>query len=140
MAVSKDISETRAQMKYDSEVARATEALLLGAQACGGSNACRFGGQDLLHVLAVVLRKNNTDFRTLVRYILAQCRLSGGDACPVVRMSHPKSDLPSHHRALVLDAVGADFKVKERATPQAGPGSVVVQVLEAPVLSYQREI
>jgi threonine dehydrogenase-like Zn-dependent dehydrogenase len=47
---------------------------------------------------------------------------------------------PSHHQALVLETIGAGFQVKTLPTPQADPGSAIVQVLSAGVLSYHREI
>ncbi|KAI1621803.1 chaperonin 10-like protein [Exophiala viscosa] len=50
------------------------------------------------------------------------------------------SDPPSHHKALVIEAVGADLQVQTLPTPQADTGSVVVRVIAAGVLSYQREI
>ena len=48
--------------------------------------------------------------------------------------------LPLEHQALVLEAVGADFKITTLPTPEAEPGSAIVQVLSAGVLSYHREI
>ena len=50
------------------------------------------------------------------------------------------SGLPSQHRALVLEAVNTDFQLKTLPTPQAGPGSVVVRIIAAGVISYLREI
>ena len=50
------------------------------------------------------------------------------------------STVPSRHRALVFEAVGAGFQVKTLPTPQAEAGSAIVQVLSAGVLSYHREI
>ncbi|KIW93664.1 uncharacterized protein Z519_06269 [Cladophialophora bantiana CBS 173.52] len=50
------------------------------------------------------------------------------------------SDLPSHHRVLVLEAVGAGFKTKTVPMPCLDAGSAIVQVLSAGVLSYHREI
>ncbi|KAI1379848.1 GroES-like protein [Hypoxylon crocopeplum] len=47
---------------------------------------------------------------------------------------------PSHYRALVVDSIGADLRIEQRATPDAVPGSVVVRILASPVLSYQRDI
>jgi threonine dehydrogenase-like Zn-dependent dehydrogenase len=48
--------------------------------------------------------------------------------------------LPTHHRALVLETLEGGFSVKTVPTPQPGPGSAVVRILEAGVLSYHREI
>ncbi|KAI0174987.1 chaperonin 10-like protein [Pestalotiopsis sp. NC0098] len=45
-----------------------------------------------------------------------------------------------YYRALVVDSVGADLRIEQRAMPDAVPGSVVVRVLASPVLSYQRDI
>lgn len=50
------------------------------------------------------------------------------------------SSLPPQYRALVIDSVGADFQVQMRSTPRPGPGSAIVHILEAAVLSYQREV
>ncbi|KAJ9616655.1 hypothetical protein H2200_000374 [Cladophialophora chaetospira] len=50
------------------------------------------------------------------------------------------SSLPSRHRALVLEKIGAGFEVKTVPTPQAEAGSAIVRVLSAGVLSYHREI
>ncbi|KAK5204764.1 hypothetical protein LTR99_006754 [Exophiala xenobiotica] len=50
------------------------------------------------------------------------------------------SALPSHHRALVLETLEGGFSVKTVPTPQAGPGSAVVRIIEAGVISYHREI
>ncbi|KAK4944363.1 hypothetical protein LTR10_016249 [Elasticomyces elasticus] len=50
------------------------------------------------------------------------------------------SDIPSQHKALVLEAVGTDLQVQTLPTPQADTGSVVVRVIAAGVLSYQREV
>ncbi|KAK3069282.1 hypothetical protein LTR53_012498 [Teratosphaeriaceae sp. CCFEE 6253] len=51
-----------------------------------------------------------------------------------------QSDLPSHHRALVLDSIGAELQVKQVATPRADLGSAVVRICAAGVLSYHREV
>ncbi|MCJ1249698.1 hypothetical protein MMC30_006924 [Trapelia coarctata] len=48
--------------------------------------------------------------------------------------------LPKTHRALVLPSIGQLLAVKTIPTPQPGPGSVVVQILAAPVVPYMREI
>ncbi|KAI1258495.1 GroES-like protein [Xylariaceae sp. FL1019] len=50
------------------------------------------------------------------------------------------ANIPSHYRALVLDRVGEDLQIKERATPLVDSGSVLVRILESSVLSYQSEI
>jgi threonine dehydrogenase-like Zn-dependent dehydrogenase len=50
------------------------------------------------------------------------------------------ADLPSHHKALVLEAKGAALQVQTVPTPEAGTGTVVVRVIAAGVLSYQREV
>ena len=48
--------------------------------------------------------------------------------------------LPTHHRALVVENVGADLQVKTFAVPQPTLGAAVVRVESAGILSYQREI
>ncbi|KAL6246010.1 hypothetical protein RBB50_007163 [Rhinocladiella similis] len=50
------------------------------------------------------------------------------------------STLPTHHRALVLETLEEGFSVKTVPTPQPGPGSVVVRIIEAGVISYHRDI
>jgi D-arabinose 1-dehydrogenase-like Zn-dependent alcohol dehydrogenase len=50
------------------------------------------------------------------------------------------SNIPSHHRALVLESIEAGFQVKTIQTPQPCPGSAVVRVAVAGVISYTREI
>lgn len=50
------------------------------------------------------------------------------------------SDLPSQHRALVLESTETGFELKKVTTPQATIGSAVVNVLEAGLLSYNREV
>lgn len=47
---------------------------------------------------------------------------------------------PLYYRALVVESIGADLRIEQRAVPDAVPGSVVVRVLASPVLSYQRDI
>ncbi|KAJ5951280.1 GroES-like protein [Penicillium vulpinum] len=47
--------------------------------------------------------------------------------------------LPSEHRALVLDSRESGFQIKNLATPQPGPGSVVVRIAAAGILPYHRE-
>ncbi|MCJ1432222.1 hypothetical protein MMC27_001578 [Xylographa pallens] len=49
-------------------------------------------------------------------------------------------NLPRTHRALVLTATTKPPTVQTVATPQPGPGSAVVQVVVANVLSYARDI
>lgn len=48
--------------------------------------------------------------------------------------------LPSHHQALVLETLEEGFSVQTVPTPQPDPGSAVVRILEAGVISYHREI
>ncbi|MCJ1289258.1 hypothetical protein MMC34_000790 [Xylographa carneopallida] len=49
-------------------------------------------------------------------------------------------DLPRTHRALVLTSTAEPPTVQTMATPQRGPGSAVVKVAVANVLSYSRDI
>lgn len=49
-------------------------------------------------------------------------------------------DISTHYHALVLDRIGADMRIEQRLMPQAGPGSIVVRILESSVLSYQSDI
>ena len=52
-------------------------------------------------------------------------------------------DLPSNHRGLVLESVTKDLsgvQIKTLPTPQVETGSVIVRILSAGVLSYQRDI
>lgn len=51
-----------------------------------------------------------------------------------------QSALPTHHRALVLDKIGADFQVKKITVPEATLGSAVIRIAAAGLLSYHREI
>ena len=48
--------------------------------------------------------------------------------------------LPTHHRALVLETLEGGFSIQTVPTPKADPGSAVVRILEAGVISYHREI
>ncbi|EXJ80718.1 hypothetical protein A1O3_07002 [Capronia epimyces CBS 606.96] len=48
--------------------------------------------------------------------------------------------VPSHHRALVLETVEQGFSVQMVPTPQPGPGSAIVRIVEAGVISYHRDI
>jgi threonine dehydrogenase-like Zn-dependent dehydrogenase len=48
--------------------------------------------------------------------------------------------LPETHRALVLNAIGEPLRLETRPTPQPTPGSAVVKILAAGVLSYSRDI
>lgn len=48
--------------------------------------------------------------------------------------------LPPTHKALVQEVYGEPLKVKEIATPQPDPGSVVIKVIAAPIISYSREV
>ena len=50
------------------------------------------------------------------------------------------SALPEMHRALVLTSIREPLTVEKIPTPQPGPGSVVIQVLGAPVVPYMRDI
>ncbi|TRX89859.1 hypothetical protein FHL15_009292 [Xylaria flabelliformis] len=50
------------------------------------------------------------------------------------------SDIPTHYQALVLDHIGAEMRIERRPMPQAGPGSIIVRILESSVLSYQNDI
>ncbi|KAK5167463.1 uncharacterized protein LTR77_007162 [Saxophila tyrrhenica] len=49
-------------------------------------------------------------------------------------------ELPTHHRALVLEDREAGFQVKQVSTPRPTHGSTVVRILSAAVLSYHREV
>lgn len=48
--------------------------------------------------------------------------------------------LPETHRALVLHAPGSPLTVEERPTPKPTPGSAVIKILTASILSYSRDI
>lgn len=50
------------------------------------------------------------------------------------------SELPSHHRALVLETVEAGFQLKRLPTSIPDTGSAIIRVLHVGVLSYAREI
>lgn len=50
------------------------------------------------------------------------------------------SNIPSHHRALVLESIEDGFHIKTISVPQACPGSAIVRVAVAGVFSYTREI
>ena len=50
------------------------------------------------------------------------------------------SVLPNTYRALQLESVGEDFRVVELPMLQPGPGSAVIRIEVAEVLSYHREI
>ncbi|OTB16713.1 hypothetical protein K445DRAFT_316995 [Daldinia sp. EC12] len=50
------------------------------------------------------------------------------------------SDLPTEHRALVLEAVGEGLNVKNIPTPKPGPGKAIVRITAAGILSYHNEI
>ncbi|CAI6333814.1 unnamed protein product [Periconia digitata] len=49
-------------------------------------------------------------------------------------------NIPSEHRALVLEKVGSPFEVKLLSTPQPTSGSALVRIEAASVLSYHGEI
>jgi D-arabinose 1-dehydrogenase-like Zn-dependent alcohol dehydrogenase len=53
-------------------------------------------------------------------------------------MSSPQ--LPKTHRALVLTSTDEPPTVQTIATPQPGPGSVVIQIIIANVISYMRDV
>ncbi|KAJ5806693.1 alcohol dehydrogenase [Penicillium riverlandense] len=48
--------------------------------------------------------------------------------------------LPETHRALVLNTIGEPLLLETRPTPQVTPGSAVIKILAAAVLSYSRDI
>ncbi|KAF2107383.1 chaperonin 10-like protein [Lophiotrema nucula] len=48
--------------------------------------------------------------------------------------------LPEHHRALVLESVEAGFQVKDVPTPRPEPGSAILRIEAAGIVSYHREI
>ena len=50
------------------------------------------------------------------------------------------TDLPTQHRALVLNSIEEGFQVKTAPTPKPDPGSAIVKILQTGVLSYHREI
>ncbi|KAI0844716.1 putative quinone oxidoreductase [Daldinia vernicosa] len=50
------------------------------------------------------------------------------------------SELPAEHRALVLEAIGEGFHLKNIPTPQPGLGNAIVKITAAGILSYHREI
>ncbi|KAI1416185.1 putative quinone oxidoreductase [Hypoxylon sp. FL1857] len=50
------------------------------------------------------------------------------------------SNIPAKHRALVLDTIEDGFHVKNIPTPQVGPGSAIVRITAAGIISYQREV
>ncbi|KAI1136173.1 putative quinone oxidoreductase [Hypoxylon sp. FL0543] len=50
------------------------------------------------------------------------------------------SNLPAEHRALVLDTIEEGFHVKNIPTPQLDPGSAIIHIIAAGIISYQREI
>jgi threonine dehydrogenase-like Zn-dependent dehydrogenase len=51
-----------------------------------------------------------------------------------------QAELPSSHRALVLESVEAGFHVTQLPTPKPEPGSAIVQISAASILTYHREI
>lgn len=59
-------------------------------------------------------------------------------------INHPPlimaSQIPSQHRALVVTKVGADLEIQTLPTPKVAIGTAICRVLQAGVLSYQREI
>jgi threonine dehydrogenase-like Zn-dependent dehydrogenase len=50
------------------------------------------------------------------------------------------TNLPSHHRALVLETIEAGLQVKEVPTPQPELGNAIVRIESASVLSYHKEV
>ncbi|KAH6668296.1 hypothetical protein B0J14DRAFT_600316 [Halenospora varia] len=50
------------------------------------------------------------------------------------------SQIPSHHRALLLSEVGTPIVIEARPTPQPGPGSVIVRILAASVRSNAPQV
>jgi threonine dehydrogenase-like Zn-dependent dehydrogenase len=50
------------------------------------------------------------------------------------------SSLPSTHKALVQEVYAEPLIIKEVPTPQTTPGSAVIKVLYAPIVSYAREV
>ncbi|KAI1105117.1 putative quinone oxidoreductase [Jackrogersella minutella] len=50
------------------------------------------------------------------------------------------SNLPAHHRALVLDTIEDGFHVKTIPTPQPGLGNAIIHIAAAGVISYHREV
>jgi threonine dehydrogenase-like Zn-dependent dehydrogenase len=54
-------------------------------------------------------------------------------------MQH-QTQLPVTHKALVLHKTGEPLIIEEIPTPVAGPGSVVVRVLAASIVSYIRDV
>ncbi|PYI06974.1 GroES-like protein [Aspergillus sclerotiicarbonarius CBS 121057] len=48
--------------------------------------------------------------------------------------------LPETHQALVLDTIGQPLRLETRPTPTVTPGSAIVRVLVAGILSYSRDI
>lgn len=50
------------------------------------------------------------------------------------------STFPTEYRALVLDSPQAGFQLKVCPTPHPEPGSAIVQIINAGVLSYAHEV
>ncbi|KAI1808997.1 putative quinone oxidoreductase [Daldinia bambusicola] len=50
------------------------------------------------------------------------------------------SDIPTEHRALVVEDVGEGLHVKTIPTPKPGPGKAIVRIAAAGILSYHHEI
>ena len=55
-------------------------------------------------------------------------------------MSHQAHHSPSTHRALQLEVLGYDFKVRELPIPEAIPGSAVIRIEQVALISYHGEI
>jgi threonine dehydrogenase-like Zn-dependent dehydrogenase len=50
------------------------------------------------------------------------------------------SNIPSQHRALQLESTEAGFQVVKLPVPQAGPGSAIIRIEAASILSYHRDV
>jgi NADPH:quinone reductase-like Zn-dependent oxidoreductase len=50
------------------------------------------------------------------------------------------SKIPSQHRALQLESTDAGFQVVKLPTPHAGPGSAIIRIEAASILSYHRDV
>tara|TARA_R110002003_G_scaffold6_7_gene331 strand:+ start:9387 stop:10235 length:849 start_codon:yes stop_codon:yes gene_type:complete len=50
------------------------------------------------------------------------------------------SQFPQTHTALVQSSYAQPLEVKSLPTPQAGPGSAIIRMLYAPVLSYAKDV
>ncbi|KAI1366530.1 alcohol dehydrogenase [Xylaria arbuscula] len=50
------------------------------------------------------------------------------------------SELPPTHKALVQEVYGQPLIVKRLPTPQPSPGSAIIKILYAPIVSYMRDV